>query len=175
MHGIEHAAFSRWKALKSLTLLFHNIVRVPANWFLKNISGLHTEYLCIGLGLSDNAYFDDFNASNLKALMIYITNVEYFHFGSFGGQTLQWLDISYNKISELDMSEMQQLHHLDISNEMTRQCFFLSPFPESLKSVDLSGTQICNSCLNNCFLHLEFVNLRNTGLMWIYDDNSDLC
>ena len=175
MHEIEQAAFSRWKALNSLTLLFHNIIRIPANWFLKNISGLHTEYLCVGLGLSDSAYFDDFKAPNLKALMIYVTKVDYFHFGSFSVHTLQWLDISYNKISEFDMSQMQQLHHVDISNEITRQCFFLSPFPDSLNSIDLSGTQLCNSCLNNCFLHREYVNLCNTGLIWIYNDNFDLC
>ena len=174
VHGVEQAAFSRWKALNSLTLVFHNIIRIPANWFLKNISGLHTEYLCIGLGLSDNAYFDDFKASNLKALIISITKVDYFHFGSFGAHTLQWLDISYNKISEFDVSEMQQLHHVDISNEIT-QCFFLSPFPDSLNSIDLSGTQLCNSGLNNCFLHLEYVNLCSTGLTGLYDNDFDLC
>ena len=175
VHGIEKAALSHWKDLNSLILLFHNIVRIPANWFLNNISGLHTEYLCIGLGLSGNVYLDDFEAPNLQTLIIYVSKVEYFDFGSFGVRSLQWLDVSYNEITILDMSQMQQLYHLDVSHQTSMQCFFLTAFPDSLNSVDLSETQICNLRLNNCFLHLEFVNMCDTGLKWLYDDYFDLC
>ena len=174
-HGVEQDALSSWKTLKSLNLLFHNIVRIPANWFLNNISGLHTEYLSIGIGLSGNANFEYFEAPNLQTLIIYVSNVEYFDFGSFGAHSSQWLDLSYNKISILDISQMQQLYHLDISHQISIKCFFLTVFPDSLNSVDLSGTQICNSCLNNCFLHLEFVDLSNTGLELLFDESFDLC
>ena len=46
--------------------------------------------------------------------------------------------------------------------------------PDSLMFVDFSGTRRCYS-LNNCFYHLEFVNLRNNGLNNFFENHHYTC
>ena len=74
-------------------------------------------------GLSGRMDFDNFQAPNLKGLTIYNADVEDIDFRSFSVRTLKCLNISYNRISTLDMSEMEQLSYLDISHQLSKNCY----------------------------------------------------
>ena len=168
-YEIEQAAFSGWNALNSLELKSNEYFNVPSTDVLRNLSGLRTEYLYIDKGLYDPASFEGFEAPKLRALSIYNTDVEEFDFGLlFGVPTLQWLDISYNRIGSLYMSEMPQLYYLNISHQTSKKCYDYPSLPKSLIFFDLSGTRQCFAP-NNCFFLIEFVNLQNTGLNIFYD------
>ena len=107
--------------------------------------------------------FDSFEASKLKALAIMNTDVKDFDFASLHVPTLRWLDISYNRISSFDTTEMQQLMYLNISRQTSKRCFSeYTILPDSLMFVDFSETARCSS-LSICLFHVEFVNLRNTN------------
>ena len=174
--GIDSGAFSSWTTLKSLQL---NMLHVSASFLpniaclggllmsetvFKNLSSLHVEHLYIQGGLNGKPSFEDFNAPNLKALTIQNTDVEFIDFGPINAPKLQWLNIAQNRISSLDIPQTQQLHYLDISHQKSKDC--LSSYitlPDSLTSVDFSGTRLCSQ-LSICLFHVEFVNLRNTWL-----------
>ena len=81
-------------------------------------------------------------------------------FGLFGVHTLEWLDISRNEITSLDLSEMQKLHYLDISGQ--GKCFsFNKTLPASLIYINFMGTQLC-SHQSICLFHVEVVEHRST-------------
>ena len=186
VHGIEQAAFSDWKALNSLDLIpDDSLERFPSKCpivasgtqsdtndlqIFRNLSSLHVESLYIEGGLSGKVHFHNFEAPNLIALAIMNTEVRDFDFKSLNVPTLRWLDISSNRIRTLYMPKMQQLMYLNISHQTLKRCF--PPYtilPDSLMSVDFSGTPRC-SPLSICLFHIEFVNLRNTRLTKFFDD-----
>ena len=169
--GIEHDAFSSWKALNSLDLIY------PHVGVSKNLSGLQAERLYItGLGgpRYSTIHLDGFEAPYLKALAIRSTKVEKLDFTSFCVHTLQWLDISNNKLDVLKVNvpEMQQLRYLDISGQILgghvgihipNTIYFLN----SLIFLYLEGTIV--ESISSCLFHLEFVNLRSTELTGFFD------
>ena len=199
-NGIERGAFSNWSALNSLQLN-----ALAASVFPK-LSDIQVEQLYIKGGLEGETNFTGFHAPHLKALTIYNTDLEYIDFGSLGIHTLQWLDLSFNKITSLDlsfgfhslqgldishnrissldlpfrahalqwlnfsyngissfdMSEMEQLHSIDISHQ--KSCFsFNKTLPDSLTFVNFSGTQLCSE-LSICLFNAQFVNRQRTLL-----------
>ena len=174
--SIDQGAFSRWTALNSLQI---SMIHVPVSLFakiaclagfqmsdevFKNLSSLHVEHLYIQGDLKGKPSFEDFNAPNLKALTIHNTDVEFIDFGSVRAPNLQLLNIAQNRISSLDISQMEQLYYLDISHQTSTDCLSSHIIlPDSLIFVDFSGTQLCSQ-LSICLFHVEFVNLRNTGL-----------
>ena len=168
MYGIEQDALSSWKALNSLHL------KNPHVEVFKNLSGLQAECLYITRlsgPPSSTIDFDRFEAPYLKPLAIRYSEVEYLNFKSFCVHTLQWLDLSGNKLGdfEIDVQKMQQLHYLDLS-QLKNEGSTLNPFDNtiyflnSLIFLNLEYTPFYTSFLDSCLLHLEFVNVRSTGL-----------
>ena len=165
VHKIERAAFYSWKSLRSLELNYESNVGMYSNSVFRNLSGLHVER-----GLSRVIRFHGFEAPNLKALAVRKTLVNLFDFGEFRVPTVQWLDISYNKLDKFDIPVLHQLRYLDISDQsLSVNCLFPSSgsgmkfFPESLAFINFSGIPLCYTPIT-CVFQAKYVNLRNTGL-----------
>ena len=178
VQGIEQGAFSSWEALNSLELTCFNDYQN-----LGNLSGLQVERLYIrGVSSATTIDFHDFETPNLTALAIWNAGEELIHFTSISVHTLQWLDVSYNKISQINSPQaMQQLHYFNISHQTTKDssCTDIEDFPlDSLIYLDFEGTKLCTSdpwsfmCL---FSTKEFVNLRDTGMNQFFSDEYFYC
>ena len=168
---IEHGAFSSWKVLKSLELKSDINLEIHSNAIFTSLSSLHVTHLYVDGGLSYTIHLQSFEAPNLKALAVKNTNVYHFNFLSSGTPTVEWLDISRNKIITLDSfrASFPNLYYLSISDQ-TSDCVFTALdynisdktsidcasfysdtchkiLPNSLISDDFSGTQLCYSQL----------------------------
>ena len=151
--------------------LSHNILFGPAT-FLQPLSSLRILDFNLPnrIYLSGEIHFRDFEAPNLNALAICNTQVNVLDFNSFSVPTLEWLDISHNRLDSFEISFLHQLYYLDISDQtLDKKCLTLSSelgmkyFPDSLTFTDLSGTPLCYSPIT-CVFQAKLVNLRNTGL-----------
>ena len=167
---IERGAFSSWKTLKTLELKYVTNLGIHSKFLFRTLSGLHAERLYVDSGLSGEIHFRDFEAPNLNALAICNTQVNVLDFNSFSVPTLEWLDISHNRLDSFEISFLHQLYYLDISDQtLDKKCLTLSSelgmkyFPDSLTFIDLSGTPLCYSPIT-CVFQAKLVNLRNTGL-----------
>ena len=173
VYKIEQAVFSSWNALNAVELTGNEYFNVPAADVLKNLSGLHVERLYIESGINGEANFKEFKAPNLRALSIYNTDVEEIVFQTeWVLPPLHWLDVSYNRVDYIYVSELEQLYYLNISQQTSKKCYNVPSLPESLISLDLSGTQGFLSTIQSCFFLIEFVNLSHTGLQASFDFES---
>ena len=175
---IERGAFSSWESLRTLELKYGTNLGSNSNDVFKNLSGLHVERLYIESGLYGVIEFNGFKAPNLKALAMYNTEVHYFNFDSFSVTTVQWLDISRNRLGWVTIPILHQLYYLDISDQTpVEQCTILGFATKSdmrsllsnLTFVDVSGMKLCyyNKELSfsiSCYSQFKYVNLRNTGM-----------
>ena len=168
IHKIEQGAFSSWKALNCLELKYKTNLLSRSNEVFRNLYGLHVERLYIEGGLSGLIRFHGFQASNLKALAIGKTEVNLFDFSIFNMNTLQWLDVSCNRLDKFEIPFVPQLYHLNISDQrLSVECLSgMKYFPGSLTSIDFSGTPLCYPPIT-CVLQAKFVNLRNTELRFL--------
>ena len=148
-----------------------------SNEVFKNLSGLHVERLYIEGGLSGILEFNGFQASNLKAFSMCNTQVHDFEFDLFNVQTVEWLDISGNRLGWVTSPNLSNLYYLDISRQTPiEQCTTLFWYGWKLDArtlygnltfLDLSGMILCYKEKDfpiSCYSHVKYVNLRNTGL-----------
>ena len=168
---IQRGALFTWTTLKSLELKYQTNLGIRSNDVFKNLCGLHVENLYIESGLSGFIFPFHFKAPNMQAFAMSKTDVKKYLFLFADLQSVQWLDISSNRLEYIYFPFMYRLRHVDISNQMplTDICmrpirFFVeNPVPNSLISIDFSGTKTCFLTITY-LLHLKFVNLRNTDL-----------
>ena len=169
---IEKGAFSDWKALNSLELLLDDYQEVSPSHILhlfKNLSGLQAERLYIYNVPSNTLDLHGFEATNLKALAIWysqvaITGMEELSFESIGVHTLQWLDISHNEIALLNLSvRLHTLQWLDISNNKIAS-LNLSVGLHSLQWLDVSNNRLASLDLSVGFHSLRWLNVSHNRI-----------
>ena len=152
MKEIEQSAFSTWSGLNSLVLEYDKNVGVPPGQLFQNLSGIYVQRLYVKGKMYGDVYFHGFEAPNLLALAIYKSDVDMFDFGSLTAKnTVEWLDISGNKLVTIDSVEkMLKLRYLNVNNQTPDICMEIGNgtsgrrFPDNLDFIDLSDTLLCN-------------------------------
>ena len=149
---IEQSAFSTWSGLNSLVLEYDKNVGIPPGQLFQNLSGIYVQRLYVKGKMYGDVYFHGFEAPNLLALAIYKSDVDMFDFGSLTAKnTVEWLDISGNKLVTIDTVEkIPKLLYLNVNSQTSDVCMENGNgtsgrrFPDNLDFIDLSDTLLCN-------------------------------
>ena len=108
--------------------------------------------------------FDGFEAPNLNALAICHTKLEELSFKSFHVPTLQWLHVSHNRITSLDLSiGFQTLQWLDVSHNRITSLDLPIGF-QTLEWLDVSHNRITSLDLSIGFQTLEWLDISHNRI-----------